>query len=245
RSEALKDSTLKAVLALFVKLSEKKPLILIVEDAHWIDPTTKELCDWRVPAVIRKSFFVVITYRPELRQQWSGRENALTLPVVHLSRTDVVLMVDKMLAGKSLAHEVLEQIIKKTDGVPLFVEELTKTLIESGQLVETEHSYVPDGSVAELVIPATIRDSLMARLDSAASMREVAQVGACIGRSFTRDVLANVLELDERTLSMTLKQLEVAELVFRVSDDNRSYAFKHALVRDAAYDSLLKSKRKQ
>src|SRR5262245_10874581 len=245
RSEALKDATLKAVLARFVTLSEKKPLILIVEDAHWIDPTTKELLDLLLPAVIRKSFFVVITYRPELRQQWSGRENALTLPVVRLSRTDVVLMVEKMLAGKPLAYEVLEQIIKKTDGVPLFVEELTKTLIESGQIVETEHCYVPDGSVAELVIPATIRDSLMARLDSAASMREVAQVGACIGRSFTRDVLAAVLELDERTLSMTLKQLEAAELVFRVSDDNRSYAFKHALVRDAAYDSLLKSKRKQ
>src|SRR5262249_38696907 len=149
----------------------------------------------------------------------------------------------KMLAGKPLAPEVLEQIIKKTDGVPLFVEELTKTIVESGQLIETEHSYVPDGSLAELVIPATIRDSLMARLDSASSMREVAQVGACIGRSFTRDVLAAVLELDERALSMTLKQLEAAELVFR--DDNRSYAFKHALVRDAAYDSLLKSKRKQ
>jgi len=243
RSEALKDATLKALLARFVMLSERKPLILIVEDAHWIDPTTKELLDLLLPAVIGESFLVVITYRPELRQQWSGLENVLTLPLVRLSRPDVVLMVDKMLAGKPLAPEVLERIIKKTDGVPLFVEELTKTIIESGQLIETEHSYVPDGSLAELVIPATIRDSLMARLDSASSMREVAQVGACIGRSFTRDVLAAVLELDERALSMTLKQLEAAELVFR--DDNRSYAFKHALVRDAAYDSLLKSKRKQ
>ena len=244
-SEALKNATLKALVARFVTLSEKKPLILIVEDAHWIDPTTKELLDSLLPAVNRKPFFVVITYRPEHRQQWSGFANALTLPVVRLSRTDVALMVDRMLAGKPLAQEVLEQIIKKTDGVPLFVEELTKTIIESGQLVETEHSYVPDGSVAELVIPATIRDSLMARLDSAASMREVAQVGACIGRSFKRDVLAAVLELDERTLGMTLKQLEAAELVFRVSGDNRSYAFKHALVRDAAYDSLLKSRRRQ
>jgi predicted ATPase len=147
-------------------------LILIVEDAHWIDPTTKELLDLLLPVVSRKPSLVVITYRPEYRQQWSGLPNARTLPVVRLSRADVVLMVDKMLAGKALAQEVLEQIIKKTDGVPLFVEELTKTIIESGQLIETEHSYIPDGSVAELVIPATIRDSLMARLDSAASMRQ-------------------------------------------------------------------------
>jgi class 3 adenylate cyclase/tetratricopeptide (TPR) repeat protein len=245
RSKALKDATLKALVARFVTLSEKKPLILIVEDAHWIDPTTKELLDLLLPAVIRKPFLVVISYRPEYRQQWSGFPNALTLPVVRLSRTDVVLMVEKMLAGKPLAQEVLEQIIKKTDGVPLFVEEVTKTIIESGQLIETDHSYIPDGSVAKLVIPATIRDSLVARLDSAASMREVAQVGACIGRTFTRDVLVAVLGLQERTVSMTLKQLEAAELVFRVSGDNRSYAFKHALVRDAAYDSLLKSKRKQ
>src|SRR5215475_7061850 len=226
-------------------MSETKPLILVIEDAQWIDPTTKDLLDLLLPIIIRKSFLVVITYRPEYRQQWSGLPNALTLPVTRLSRTDVILMIDKILAGKPMAQDILEQIIKKTDGVPLFVEELTKTIIESGQLIETDDSYIRDGSDSELVIPATIRDSLMARLDSAASMREVAQAVACIGRSFTRDVLAAVLGLDERTLGMTLKQLEAAELVFRVGGDPRGYAFKHALVRDAAYDSLLKSKRKQ
>jgi len=245
QSEARKDATLKALIARFVAMSETKPLILVVEDAQWIDPTTKDLLDLLLPIIVRKTFLVVITYRPEYRQQWSGLPNALTLPVTRLSRTDVISMIDKILAGKPMAQDILEQIIKKTDGVPLFVEELTKTIIESGQLIETEHSYIRDGSDSELVIPATIRDSLMARLDSAASMREVAQAGACIGRSFTRDVLAAVLGLDERTLSMTLKQLEAAELVFRTSVDNRGYAFKHALVRDAAYDSLLKSKRKR
>jgi class 3 adenylate cyclase/tetratricopeptide (TPR) repeat protein len=245
RSEARKDATLKALIARFVAISETKPLILVVEDAQWIDPTTKELLDLLLPIIIRKPFLVVITYRPEYRQQWSGLPNALTLPVTRLSRTDVILMIDKILAGKPMAQDILEQIIKKTDGVPLFVEELTKTIIESGQLIETDDSYIRDGPGSELVIPATIRDSLMARLDSAASMREVAQAGACVGRSFTRDILAAVLGLDERTLSMALKQLEAAELVFRTSVDNRGYAFKHALVRDAAYDSLLKSKRKQ
>lgn len=246
RSEALKEATLKALVTRFVTLSEKKPLILVVEDAHWIDPTTEELLNLLLPNIGRKAFLVLLTYRPEYHQHWSGLPNALTLRVLRLSRTDVALMVNKMLAGKALAQEILDQIIKKTDGVPLFVEELTKTILESGQLVETDHSHIPDKSIAELVIPTTIRDSLMARLDSAASMREVAQVGACIGRTFKRDVLAAVLKIDERMLNMTLKQLEAAELVFRINGDRRSsYSFKHALVRDAAYDSLLKSKRKQ
>jgi class 3 adenylate cyclase/tetratricopeptide (TPR) repeat protein len=245
QSEALKDATLKALVARIFALSAKEPLILIVEDAHWIDPTTKEFLDSLLPNIARKPILVVITYRPDYRQQWSGLPNALTLPLVHLPRADVALMIEKLLGGKPLVEDVLEQIIKKTDGVPLFVEELTKALVESGQIVETANSYVLNGSLADLTIPTTIRDSLMARLDGAASIREVAQVGACIGRTFTRDVLAAVLTLDERSLNGTLQQLEAAELVFRTSGARNGYAFKHALVRDAAYDSLLKSKRKE
>jgi class 3 adenylate cyclase/tetratricopeptide (TPR) repeat protein len=245
RSEALKDATLKALVGRFFSLSKNEPLIVIVEDAHWIDPTTKELLDLLLANIARKPVLVVVTYRPEYRPHWSGLPNALTLPVVHLQRADVAQMIDKMLDGKSLAKDVVEQITKKTDGVPLFVEELTKTIVEGGQIIETDDSYVLRGSVAELALPTTIRDSLMARLDAAASVREVAQVGACIGRTFTRDVLAAVLELDERAINNTLQQLEAAELVFPISDSKNSYSFKHALVRDAAYDSLLKSRRKQ
>ena len=144
-----------------------------------------------------------------------------------------------------LAREVLEQIIAKTDGVPLFVEELTKTILESGLIVETEDSYRVSGSLPELAIPATLQDSLMARLDGAASMREVAQVGACIGRRFSRELLAAALPLDETTLNAALRHLETAGLLFRTGTAKSvSYAFKHALVQDTAYNSLLKSKRK-
>src|SRR5262249_24279014 len=217
RSEALKDATLKALIAHLFSLSKDEALVVIVEDAHWIDPTTKELLDLLLADIARRPILVVVTYRPEHRPQWSGLPNALTLPVVHLPRAEVVQMIDGMLGGKPLVKDVLDQIIKKTDGVPLFIEELTKTIVEGGQIVETDDSYVLRDSVAELAIPTTIRDSLMTRLDAAASMREVAQVGACICRTLTRDVLAAVLALDDRAINDTLRQLKAAELVFPIS----------------------------
>jgi class 3 adenylate cyclase/tetratricopeptide (TPR) repeat protein len=246
QSEALKEATLRALAGQFFALSAQKPLLLIVEDVHWIDPTTKDLLDLLLPEIVDQRILVVVTYRPDYRPQWSGLAHALTLPVVRLPRRDVLLMIDKMLGGKPLAQEVLEEIAVKTDGIPLFVEELTKTIIQSGLVVETNDSYRLQGTLAEVTIPSTLRDSLMARLDSAASMREVAQVGACIGRQFSLDLLAAVLARDESTLSATLHQLEAAGLLFRIGTPKSiSYAFKHALVQDAAYDSLLKSRRKQ
>ena len=245
RPEALKEATLKALVSQFLAFSAKQPVLLIVEDAHWIDPTTQEVLDVLLPNIADKRVLAAITYRPEYRPRWSGLAHALTLPVVRLPRRDVVLMTEKMVGGKPLAREVLEQIIAKTDGVPLFVEELTKTILESGLIVETEDSYRVSGSLPELAIPATLQDSLMARLDGAASMREVAQVGACIGRRFSRELLAAVLPLDETTLNTALRHLETAGLLFRTGTAKSvSYAFKHALVQDTAYNSLLKSKRK-
>ena len=245
RPEALKEATLKALVSQFLAFSAKQPVLLIVEDAHWIDPTTQEVLDMLLPNIADKRVLAAITYRPEYRPRWSGLAHALTLPVVRLPRRDVVLMTEKMVGGKPLAREVLEQIIAKTDGVPLFVEELTKTILESGLIVETEDSYRVSGSLPELAIPATLQDSLMARLDGAASMREVAQVGACIGRRFSRELLAAVLPLDETTRKTALRHLETAGLLFRTGTAKSvSYAFKHALVQDTAYNSLLKSKRK-
>jgi class 3 adenylate cyclase/tetratricopeptide (TPR) repeat protein len=244
RPEALKEATLRAIASQFFALSAKRPVLLMVEDAHWIDPTTQEALDMLLPNIAEKRVLAVITYRPEYRPRWSGLAHALTLPVVRLSRRDVVLMTENVVGGKPLAREVLEQIIAKTDGIPLFVEELTRTALDSGLLVETSDSF-RTGPLPETAIPATLRDSLMARLDGAASMREVAQVGACIGRRFPRDLLAAVLALDETTLSAALRQLETAGLLFRTGTPKSvSYAFKHALVQDAAYNSLLKSRRK-
>ncbi len=246
RLEALKEATLKALAGYIFALSDQQPTLLIVEDAHWIDPTTREALDLLLRGIVRKPVLAVITYRPDYQPTWSGLANALTLPIVRLPRRDVVQMIEKVLGGKPLVEEVLEQIVAKTDGVPLFVEELTKTVVQSGQIIETNDSYQLGGTLSDLAIPTTIRDSLMARLDGAAAMREVAQVGACIGRLFSRDLLAAVLASEESTLDAALRQLEASGLLFRTGPSrSASYAFKHALVRDAAYESLLKSKRKQ
>ena len=245
RPEALKEATLRALVSQLSALSARQPVLLIVEDAHWIDPTTQEALDMLLPNIADKRILAAITYRPDYRPQWSGLAHALTLPLARLPRRDVVLMTEKMVGGKPLPREVLEQIIAKTDGVPLFVEELTKTILESGLVVEMDDSYHVNGSLLELAIPATLQDSLMARLDRAAPMREVAQVGACIGRQFSRELLAAALALDEAALSAALRQLEVAGLLFRTgTPKNVSYVFKHALIQDAAYNSLLKSGRK-
>jgi class 3 adenylate cyclase/tetratricopeptide (TPR) repeat protein len=244
-SEALKEATLRALAGQFYAFSAKQPVLLIVEDAQWIDPTTQEVLDMLLPNIADKRVLAAITYRPDYRPPWSGMAYALTLPVVRLPRRDVVRMTEKMVGGKPLPPEVLDQIIAKTDGVPLFVEELTKAVLESGLIVETNNSYRLNGAVADLAVPATLQDSLMARLDRVASMREVAQLGACVGRQFSRDLLASVLELDEAALSAALDQLETAGLLFGTSTPTRaSYAFKHALIQDAAYNSLLKSRRK-
>jgi class 3 adenylate cyclase/tetratricopeptide (TPR) repeat protein len=245
RPEALKEATLRALVSQFSASSAKQPVLLIVEDAHWIDPTTQEVLDMLLPNIADKRVLAAITYRPDYRPQWSGLAHALTLPVVRLPPRDVVLMTEKVVGGKPLPREMLEQIIAKTDGVPLFVEELTKTILESGLIVETDDSYRLSASLLEMAVPATLQDSLMARLDRAASMREVAQVGACIGRQFSRELLASVLALDEATLSAALRQLEASGLLLRTGTPKSvSYAFKHALVQDVAYNSLLKGRRK-
>jgi tetratricopeptide (TPR) repeat protein len=186
-----------------------------------------------------------ITYRPDYRPPWSGFAHALTLPLGRLPRRDVVQLIENVVGGKALPQDVIEQIVEKTDGIPLFVEELTKTIVESGLIAETDGSYRLSGTFPEVAVPATLQDSLMARLDRAASIGEVAQVGACIGRQFSRDLLSAVLAIDEATVAAALHQLEAAGLLFLTDTlKNVSYTFKHALVRDVAYNNLLKSKRK-
>jgi class 3 adenylate cyclase/tetratricopeptide (TPR) repeat protein len=242
--EALKDATLRALVRQLFALSARQPVLLIVEDTHWIDPTTQDVLDMLLPDLAGQRVLAAITYRPEYPARWSGLAHALTLPLVRLSRRDVVLMTENVV-GKPLPKEVIEQIVAKTDGVPLFVEELTKTILESGLVVETGDAFRLSGSPLELAIPATLQDSLMARLDRSASMREVAQVGACIGRQFSHELLAVVLTQDAATLNAALRQLEAAGLLFRSGTaKNVSYAFKHALIQDAAYTSLLKSGRR-
>ena len=239
-----KDATLKVLVGHVLALAAKQPVLMIFEDVHWIDPTTQEYLDLLLPAIANERVLAVITHRPEYQPPWSRLTHVTALALVRLPRRQAVLMTENVSGGKQLPKEVLDQIIVKTDGVPLFVEELTKTVLESGLVTEADGVYRLVAPLPELLIPSTLQDSLMARLDRAVPMREVAQVGACIGRQFSRDLLAAVSPLDANALDDALGQLVNAELVFRTGKGpDASYTFKHALVQDTAYNSLLKVKR--
>ena len=242
--QSQKDATLKALFGQVLTLAAKQPVLIIFEDVHWIDPTTQEFLDMLLPAIANERVLAVITHRPEYQPPWLRLAHVTALALVRLPRRQAVLMTENVSGGKLLPKEVLDQIILKTDGVPLFVEELTKTVLESGLVTEMGGVYRLVAPLPDLSIPSTLQDSLMARLDRAAPMREVAQIGACIGRQFSRDLLAAVSLLDASALDDALAQLEEAELVFRTSiAPGDTYMFKHALVQDTAYNSLLKAKR--
>ena len=188
---------------------------------------------------------MIITFRPEFTPPWSGHTHITSLTLNRFSRDLVTAMVENVTGGKPLPDDVRDEIVEKTDGVPLFVEELTKTILESGLLKEERDRYVLFGTLEALAIPVTLHDSLMARLDRLGAVKEVAQSASAIGREFNVDLLAAVSSLILRELRDSLDQLVDAELVFRRRRSARtSYVFKHALVQDAAYESLLRSKRR-
>ncbi|HWX34170.1 MAG TPA: hypothetical protein VNZ53_42950, partial [Steroidobacteraceae bacterium] len=192
------------------------------------------------------SVLALFTFRPEFEPPWIGLPNVSTLTLGRLDRKNVQSMVARVTEGRALPAEVMNQIVDKTDGNPLFVEELTKAVLEAGILVEDTDGYRLDGPLPPLAIPATLQDSLMARLDRLAPVKEIGQVGAAIGREFSYSLLRVLVGRDEAALKNALAQLEQAELVFRRGEPPEAvYSFKHALVRDAAYESLLKSRRQQ
>jgi class 3 adenylate cyclase/tetratricopeptide (TPR) repeat protein/ABC-type transport system involved in cytochrome c biogenesis ATPase subunit len=239
--------TLAALLDQFEGLARRQPILLSFEDAHWADATSLELLDLAVERVRQLPVLALFTFRPEFEPPWAGLPNVGTLTLGRLDRDDVENMVARVTGGRMLPAEVMKQIVAKTDGNPLFVEELTKTVLEAGILVEDAESYRLEGPLPPLAIPATLQDSLMARLDRLAPVKEIAQVGATIGREFSYPLLRAVVGRDESALKHGLAQLEQAGLVFRRGEppEEAVYSFKHVLVRDAAYESLLKSRRQQ
>jgi class 3 adenylate cyclase/tetratricopeptide (TPR) repeat protein len=238
--------TLAALLDQFEGLARQQPILLSVEDAHWADATSLELLDLTVERVRQLPVLALFTFRPEFEPPWIGLPNVGTLTLGRLDRNDVESMVTRVTGGRLLPGEVMQQIVAKTDGNPLFVEELTKTVLETGILVEEVDGYRLDGPLPPLAIPATLQDSLMARLDRLAPVREIAQIGAAIGREFSFSLMRVLVGRDETALKHALAQLEHAELMFRRGEPPEAvYSFKHALVRDAAYESLLKSRRHQ
>ena len=240
-----KAHTREALIDLLHRLSEQQPVLFMVEDAHWIDPTTEELIGQVAERVRDARVLMLVTCRPEYAPSWSNASQLTRHSLNRLSHKQCTALVSAVTAGKALPSEVLAEIIRKTDGIPLFVEELTKTVVQSGLLEDTPTGYRLSGPLSQLAIPATLQDSLMARLDRLAPAKEVAQVGAVIGREFAHRLIAEVLsDMPAPKLDAALAELVRSELVFRRgTPPDASYSFKHALVRDTAYNSMLKSQR--
>ncbi len=241
-----KDMILQALVDQLIGLAQHRPVLFVLEDVHWIDPTTQELVALTIDRIQDAAVLAVITFRPDFVPPWSGHTHITTLTLNRFGRRHSAEIVARVTESMELPAEVLDQIVAKTDGVPLFVEELTKTVLEAGLLEEVDDRYELTGPLPPLAIPATLHDALMARLDRSALVKELAQIGAVIGREFPHDLLAAVTSMPEEQLLAAAEQLVASELVFRRGTlPNALYVFKHALVQDTAYESLLKSRRQQ
>jgi class 3 adenylate cyclase/predicted ATPase len=245
-SQRQKEQTIEAMAERVKGLAQRQPILLLFEDAHWCDPTTLEALSAIIGDIQDARVLLVITYRPEFDPPWIGQGHVVIQNLGRLARRSGEEMIDSVTGGKSLPDEVREQIIEKTDGIPLFVEELTRTVLESGVFRETATAYELDGPLPPLAIPTTLQDSLMARLDRLSPIKEVAQIGACIGREFSVELLAAVSPMTDNDLRDALGQLAESGLIYRRGgSSNPQFVFKHALVQEVAYSSLLKGRRQQ
>src|SRR5262249_26616804 len=241
-----RKKTLETLVAILLALAERQPVLFMVEDLHWTDPTTLELLNLVIEQIPTTSILTVLTCRSHFQPSWSHRSYLSEVTVHRLSQPQIERMTTQVAGGKLLPSQVLAQIVEKTDGVPLFVEEITKSLLESGQLRAVDGHYELLGSFSTFAIPATLQDSLIARLDRLVTAKGVAQIGATMGRQFSYELLQAVSQLDVITLQRELGRLVEAEIVYqRGVPPQATYVFKHALIQDAAYESLLKSTRQQ
>jgi class 3 adenylate cyclase/predicted ATPase len=241
-----KERTLVALLRQLEGLARQQPVLMVVEDAHWLDPTSRELLDLTVERVRSLPVLLVMTSRPEFQPSWIGQPRVTLLALNRLDRHDAATLVLQIAGRKGLPNEVVEQIVARTDGVPLFVEELTKSVLESGLLREEGNRYVLDRALPPLAIPMSLHDSLMARLDRLGPVRHIAQIGAAIGREFSFALLQAVSGLSQDELQAALARLLASELISqRGTPPDAVYAFKHTLVQDAAHSSPLRGDRQR
>jgi len=244
--EQQKQQILQALLTIFLRIAVQQPVLFVMEDLHWVDPTTLELLTLLVDHGPTTRILALWTFRPDFSPPWTGRSHLTQVTLPRLPRRQAAEMTDRVAHGKALPPEVVEQIVAKTDGVPLFVEELTKMVLESGLLQEREEHYELTGPLPPLAIPTTLYDSLMARLDRLAAVKSLAQLGATLGREFSYELLHAVSPWDEDTMRRGLHQLVEAEFLYqRGLPPQATYVFKHALIQDTAYQSLLRSTRQQ
>ncbi|MFL5589236.1 MAG: AAA family ATPase [Ktedonobacteraceae bacterium] len=241
-----RQQTLDTLVAILLVLAAQHPVLLIVEDLHWVDPTTVEWLHLVVDQVPTTALCLLLTYRPEFQPPWGFRAHVTPLTLTRLPQTQAEAMLTRIAGCKALPAELRQQIVVRTDGVPLFVEELTKMVLESGLLQEREDRYELAGPLPPLAIPTTLQDSLTARLDRLAGVKMVAQLGAVLGREFSYEMIQAVARIDEATLQFGLGQLVDAGLLYQWGHlPQATYLFKHALIQDTAYQSLLRSTRQQ
>lgn len=224
---------------------DQQPVVLFFEDVHWIDPSSLDFLSALIGQMEDQRLFAVITFRPEFEHQWQRFGHVTSHSLNRLRKGDGREIAERVAKGKKLPDTLLDLIVRHSDGVPLFVEELTKAVLETGVLAEEETRYVLNGPLPDLAIPTTLQESLMARLDRLAPVRQVIQAAACIGREFSQDLLAAALSVEEKELDDALEKLIEAELIFqRAGAGGLRFIFKHALVQDTAYASILKSVRR-
>jgi tetratricopeptide (TPR) repeat protein len=227
-------------------LARHRPLLFVFEDAHWIDSTSLELLERVTEHVRRLPALVIVTYRPEFEPPWTGESQVTSLRLSRLGRRESSTLIKHVAGGKALPVEMLDRVIERTDGIPLFIEELTKSLLEGGLLAQKDGQYVLAGTAPALAIPSSLQDSLMARLDRLASVKEVAQISATIGREFSYEVLRAVADRRDDQLRDAVDRLIAAGLIFRRGmPPHEAFIFKHAFVQDAAYGTLLRGRRQE
>src|SRR2546426_7089183 len=244
--EQQKQQTLQILLTILLRIAAQQPVLFVMEDLHWVDPTTLELLSLLVDQGPTARILVLLTFRPDFPPPWTGRSHLTQITLPRLPRRQAAEMTGQVAHGKALPLEVVEQVVAKTDGVPLFVEELTKMVLESGLLQEGEDRYELTEPPPPLAIPTTLHDALMARLDRLAAVKGLAQLGATLGREFSYELLQAVSLGDEDILQRGLHQLVAAEVLYqRGLPPQATYTFKHAVIQDAAYQSLLRSTRQR
>jgi class 3 adenylate cyclase/tetratricopeptide (TPR) repeat protein len=230
-----RGQVLAALMGRLKSLARQGPLLMVFEDVQWSDPTSLELLTLTVERMHSLPILLVITHRPDFQPPWAGQPHVTNMTLNRLGRRERMTLVEHVTGGKSLPPALIEQIIERTDGVPLFVEELTKAVLESEEL---------DQPAQQVAVPTTLQASLMARVDRLGSAREVLHIGAAIGREFSYELIAQVAGLPDAVLQDALARLTEAELLLmRGAPPHASYAFKHALVQDTAYSTMLRAHR--
>ena len=241
-----RERILVALVRQLESLAQRRPMLCLFEDAHWSDSTSLELLERLAERVRRLPVLVVVTFRPEFEPPWTGQAAVTSLILSRLGQRATKALAEGVAGGKTLPAGILDRIIEHTDGIPLCIEELTKTLLEGTLLREADGQYVLSSPLPTLAIPSSLHDSLMARLDRLGTVKEVAQIGAAIGREFSYDTMKALAQRPDDRLRDELDQLVEAGLIFRRGGPSRaSFVFKHALVQDAAYGTLLRGRRQE